>query len=158
MLDYARLALSRMNKWNKRFDVSDELNILAGEHHIKALAISEGWCGDAAQNLPALEKITAANGIEMRVVLRDDNLELMDRYLTNGGRSIPIVIFFDGKTGEEKAVWGPRPVPAQEILKIHKAAPSFDSHQFHVELHQWYAVDKQKTLSAEIKNILEELN
>ena len=65
------------------------------------LVISEGWCGDAAQNMPVVEKIVdEMPNVEIRYVLRDENLELMDQYLTNGGRSIPKALFVDTETFE----------------------------------------------------------
>ena len=47
-------------------------------------------------------------GLELRIVLRDEHPEVMDRYLTNGSRSIPIVIALDEEF-RELGHWGPRP-------------------------------------------------
>lgn len=83
---------------------------------LKVIALSEDWCGDAMLNNPILLHIAEEANIEVRFVLRDQNLELMDQYLTNGtARSIPIYIFIDQK-GEEKAVWGPRAEAIQELV------------------------------------------
>jgi Thioredoxin len=83
---------------------------------LKVIVLSEDWCGDAMLNNPVLLHIAEEANIEVRFVLRDQNLELMDQYLTNGtARSIPIFIFIDEK-GEEKAVWGPRAKEVQEIV------------------------------------------
>ena len=79
---------------------------------LKAIALTEDWCGDAMLNNPILLKIAEEIGMEVRFLLRDQNLELMDQYLTNGtSRAIPIYIFIN-QNGEEHAVWGPR---AKEI-------------------------------------------
>lgn len=73
---------------------------------LRVIAITEDWCGDAMMNIPILLNISEAANIETRMVLRDQNLELMDQYLTNGtARSIPIFIFID-KDGEEKTTVG----------------------------------------------------
>ena len=57
------------------------------------LIITEGWCGDAAQCIPTIEKIAAeSKNIETHYVLRDENLDLIDEYLTNNARSIPKLI------------------------------------------------------------------
>jgi hypothetical protein len=83
---------------------------------LKVIVLSEDWCGDAMLNNPVLLHIAEEANIEVRFVLRDQNLELMDQYLTNGtARSIPIYIFIDQK-GEEKAVWGPRAEAIQELV------------------------------------------
>ena len=82
----------------------------------KAIVLTEDWCGDAMLNIPILRNIAEEANIDVRYVLRDQNLELMDQYLTNGtARSIPIFIFIDEK-GEEKAVWGPRANEVQELV------------------------------------------
>ena len=65
------------------------------------MVISEGWCGDAAQILPVINKMAlVSNKIEFRIVLRDENPALMDAFLTNGGKAIPKVIMIDNESGE----------------------------------------------------------
>ena len=50
------------------------------------------------------------------MLLRDQNLELMDQYLTNGtSRAIPIFVFID-QNGNERAVWGPRAETVQHFV------------------------------------------
>ena len=66
-------------------------------------------------------KIAETANIEVRFLLRDQNLELMDQYLTNGkSRSIPIYIFID-KDGKEVAVWGPRAPEVQAFVERERA-------------------------------------
>lgn len=86
----------------------------------------------------------------MRILLRDDNPEAMNRYLTNGGRSIPKLITID-TDGNELFTWGPRPQPAQQIIIAWKQNPEAITHEdAEKELHLWYAKDKGKTLQHEI--------
>ena len=57
-------------------------------------------CGDAAHVLPVLNKFAENDTtITLSILLRDDNEELMDRFLTNGTRSIPklIILNADGQ-------------------------------------------------------------
>jgi len=83
---------------------------------LKVIVLSEDWCGDAMLNNPILLKLAEAAEMDVRFILRDQNLELMDQYLTNGtSRAIPIFIFID-QDGEEKAVWGPRAEKLQELV------------------------------------------
>ncbi|MGE8205293.1 thioredoxin family protein [Heyndrickxia sp. NPDC080065] len=102
-----------------RFNVLEEdQNFFKGiqEKDLRAIVITEDWCGDAMMNVPILLKIAEAANIDVRMILRDSNLELMDQYLTNGtARSIPIFIFID-QNGEEKAVWGPRAPKVQQMV------------------------------------------
>ena len=105
------------------------------EQQLRVIALSEDWCGDALLNNPVLMKIAEAAGMELRFVLRDQNLELMDQYLTNGtSRAIPIYIFIN-KEGEEVAVWGPRAAEMQALVMERRAglpdkdAPDFQEKQ-----------------------------
>jgi len=82
------------------------------------LVLTEGWCGDAAFNVPvlaALEKVVP-DKIVLRMLLRDSNPELMDAHLTDGGRSIPKVIVLNENL-EELGTWGPRPQGLQHLMK-----------------------------------------
>lgn len=79
------------------------------------LVITEDWCGDAMMINPIIRKVTEAANLEMRVALRDTNVELMDRYLTNGGRAIPIVLILNAQ-GQTVGKWGPRALKVQEIV------------------------------------------
>ena len=68
---------------------------------IKILAISESWCGDCVENLPIVAKLASLYPcFHLLVFSRDDNLDIMDRYLTSGRRTIPVFVFFD-ETGTE---------------------------------------------------------
>src|SRR3989338_3481852 len=78
------------------------------------LVIAESWCGDAAQNVPVMQKMAEVNpNINLRVILRDENPDLMNRYLTNGGKSITILICLDENLNE-LGTWGPRPKVLQD--------------------------------------------
>jgi Thioredoxin len=117
----------------------------------KTIVLTEDWCGDAMLNIPILRNIAEEANIDIRYVLRDQNLELMDQYLTNGtARSIPIFIFIDEK-GEEKAVWGPRAEEVQEIVNQGRSqlpnpeSPDFKEKQlqFFKELAARYQQDEE---------------
>ncbi|WP_042143011.1 thioredoxin family protein [Paucisalibacillus sp. EB02] len=84
--------------------------------NLRVIVITEDWCGDAMMNTPVLLHLAEKNDMEVRMILRDSNLELMDQYLTNGkSRSIPIFIFIDER-GNEVAKWGPRAEPVQNYV------------------------------------------
>lgn len=121
------------------------------------MVITENWCGDSAQNLPYLAKIASCNPlIDFRIILRDDNLDMMDLYLTdNKSRSIPKLIAFR-ENGEEIFQWGPRPKEAQELVyKLKSEGKSKD--EYLEELHFWYGRNKGKNLESEIINILKSI-
>nr|WP_312475908.1 thioredoxin family protein [Neobacillus sp.] len=101
------------------------------EQKLRAIVLTEDWCGDALLNNPILMKIAESAGIELRFVLRDQNLELMDQYLTNGtSRAIPIYIFID-QEGNEVEVWGPRAPEVQALVMEGRAGlPDKDAEDF----------------------------
>ncbi|ALC92492.1 thioredoxin [Bacillus sp. FJAT-18017] len=120
------------------------------EKELRVLVLTEDWCGDAMLNNPILMKIAEAGGMEVRFLLRDQNLELMDQYLTNGtSRAIPIFIFIN-HDGTEYAVWGPRALQVQELVERGRAElpakedPDFEGKQreFYTTLTESYVTDK----------------
>ena len=64
---------------------------------LPVLVLAEDWCGDVIDNLPVLGRLAAASErLDLRIFLRDQNLDLMDQYLKEGQfRSIPVFVFFD---------------------------------------------------------------
>ena len=116
--------------------------------------ISEHWCGDASQNIPSFNKIAelSAGKIELRIVYRDENTELMDQHLTNSTRSIPKLIQLD-EAYNVTGIWGSRPVEAQELIIKLKSNP-LTADTYVNELHLWYARNKQIALQGEIVNLL----
>ena len=117
----------------------------------KVLVVTEPWCGDSLANLPVIVALCRRAGVELRIVRRDEHIELIDRYLTNGGRSIPIAIVLD-EDFEELFHWGPRPGPAQAIFEEHReevAAGRVTKSKVHKEIRAFYARDKGKTIGEE---------
>ncbi|MDA3861344.1 MAG: thioredoxin family protein [Melioribacteraceae bacterium] len=119
------------------------------------LITTEDWCGDSAQNIPYLLRMTESNPhIEFNVIYRDTHLDIIDKYLTNDGRAIPIIIGFDDK-GDELFQWGPRPEIAKQLVKDLKEA-GYSKEEFNEKLHLWYGKDRGKTLGNEFVELLKE--
>lgn len=158
--EYISLNQHRMHRVEKTFALSDRLTQEVENLKNKTywLVLTEHWCGDASQILPALHKIATASKakIEMKLVYRDQNLKLMDQYLTNNGRSIPKLIQLDSNYNVI-GVWGPRPAFAQKLVKELKANPA-TANTYANELHLWYAKDKQKSIEIEISELLLQSN
>ncbi|MFS0576949.1 thioredoxin family protein [Sporosarcina sp. 179-K 3D1 HS] len=94
------------------------------------LVITEDWCGDAMMNNPVLRRISEAALLDVRTVYRDEDPALIDRYLTNGGRSIPIYLLLD-QNGEVLGKWGPRAASIQEyVMELRQGLPPADSTDF----------------------------
>ena len=114
----------------------------------RVIVLTADWCGDAMLCVPVFMRIAEAASIDMSLLIRDDNLELMDQYLTNGkSRSIPIFIFID-REGNKKAVWGPRAPEVQQFIEeLRDALPSQDDPSFEEKQKQMYREFKQRLLS-----------
>ncbi|MDX5427027.1 MAG: thioredoxin family protein, partial [Bacteroidota bacterium] len=154
LVNFTRLNLSRIRRWEKTFHPDPEtvrsIEGLPGEE--VWLIITETWCGDAAQNIPVIEKLaSAANNIQTRYVLRDENLELMDAFLTNGARSIPKLIRIDATTQEVIGTWGPRPKVIHDKVIDWKYNQKLDTETYHELLHSWYFQDKGNEIQKEFR-------
>ena len=120
MFNYGRLNRQRMWRLEKTLELEPETVMMAAANERKMiwLVLTEGWCGDAAQNIPVIEKIAAESArIETRYILRDENPGLMDQFLTGGARSIPKLIALDAETLEVLGTWGARPLEAQQLYQ-----------------------------------------
>jgi len=158
MFNYGKLNRQRMHRLEKTVKLNDSLKEKAGKNGRKMiwLVITEGWCGDAAQNIPTIEKIAAeSENIETRYVLRDENLELMDAYLTDNARSIPKLIALDAETLAEIGTWGPRPKAAMDYYHELKKQ-GLEKPPIMENLQRWYLQDKEKSLQSEFEVLLTE--
>jgi len=138
----------------RRAEISDEaVAALRGLKPRRVLVITEPWCGDSLAILPVVLKFfDRADSSEIRIVLRDQNLELMDRYLTRGGRAIPMVILLDDSY-EELFHWGPRPAPAQAIFEEHREdikADRIDKTEVFKRIRAFYGQDRGRSIVQEL--------
>lgn len=157
LVSYTKLNDRRMKRWDKTIKISEETKqrILEFNHKITWLIITESWCGDAAHVIPALNKIAELNSnIDIRIVLRDENLELMDNFLTNGGRAIAKVIMVDDETTDVLDTYGPRPSEATGYVNRFKAMHGTLTAEFKEDLQHWYNKNKGQNI---IEDITEKL-
>jgi hypothetical protein len=140
--NYTSMNVTRMNRWDKKAELRDDVvQQLKSLKEQTWVILTEAWCGDAAQNIPWIEKMAEQNeNIQTRYVLRDLNLNLMDQHLTNGGRSIPKLVSFDAN-GDVLFTWGPRPTRIQEIY-IQRKSEGLVYAEISKEIHSLYAKDK----------------
>jgi len=118
------------------------------------VVISEAWCGDASQLLPIMARMADLSAtIELRIVLRDENPELMDQFLTNGGKAIPKLICMNPDTFEVMWNWGPRPQPAVELVKSIKSQGG-TKEEIGLAMQEWYNKDKGQTTIQELLGYL----
>ncbi len=157
LLNYSTLNDRRMKRLDKTIKLSDD-TIKAVENYkgdVTWLVLTESWCGDAAQTMPAMQKLASlSDNIDFKVVLRDENLELMDQYLTNGGRSIPKLIAIDNTSDEVVGTWGPRPTNATKLVNDFKEANGALTPEFKQDLQVWYNKDKGKDTINDLLKLL----
>lgn len=116
--------------------------------YLRVIVLTADWCGDAMLCLPIMMRIAEVASIKMSLLIRDDNLELMDQYLTNGkSRSIPIFIFIDSE-GNEQAVWGPRAPEVQQLVEdLQRSLPPKEDPQFGDAQKQMFREFKEKLIA-----------
>ena len=167
MIHYTQLNVVRMNRLDKTTrlleGVKEQLQQI--NRPMIWLTLTEAWCGDAAQIIPVLQKMTEVNElVELRLILRDEHPEIMNAFLTNGGRSIPKVILLDAQTLGVLGSWGPRPAAVQEMVMSAKAdldvlTDKEDKknryHELITAAQKWYAKDKTKSIQQEFLSVLD---
>ena len=158
----ATINQSRMDRLDRRVRLLPELEtaFAALDRDLIVLTITEGWCGDAAQIVPLVNHLAELSPhLTHRLVLRDEHTELMDHFLTDGGRGIPMILFLDAATHAVVGRYGPRPAPAQQLAMDYKyqRGEYTDYDAYNKALHTWYARDKTRTTQRELAELLPRL-
>ena len=155
-IDYTKLNFSRRKRLDKTAKISEE-SIEVFKNISKKqtwLVISEPWCGDAAQTLPYLNKIAQlSKNIDLKTVLRDENPELMNAFLTNGSRAIPVVIMLD-EDFNVLQTWGPRSKAATKLVSDYKEHHGKIDDAFKEMLQVWYSNDKGVSIVNDISALV----
>lgn len=156
---YTKLNNQRMSRLDKTIQlIGKTINLMEGlKGKYVWLVITEAWCGDAAQNLPYLNKMAELNkNIQLRMIYRDENPEIMDLYLTNGSRSIPKLVCLNWPNLDEVFTWGPRPKNLQ--IKIDEfRAQGMDYKSYQEPVQKWYNEDAGFSLQEEFIELLKNL-
>ncbi len=158
LLHYSELNEARMNRLEKTITIADEVKTKLEnlDKNYIWLVLAESWCGDAAQILPVIYKMSeASEKITLKIALRDDNDTLMQEFLTNGGRAIPKLIVLDATTLEIIADWGPRPHGAKQLILDYKATYGIVDENAKIALQKWYLLDKGREIQNEIIALFE---
>ena len=157
LTNYSKLNEVRMHRLDKTMTIDEtsiqQLLSLKGKYIW--LVLSEGWCGDAAQLLPIFNKMALlAVAIDLKIVFRDENQELMNMFLTNGSKSIPKLLILEKETLEVLKNWGPRPKGATQLIKSYKEQYGIIDETAKIELQMWYLQDKGLSTQKEIIDLM----
>lgn len=156
LTNYSLLNDRRMKRLDKTIKISNQTKAVFKSITEKQtwLVLSEGWCGDAAQNLPVIHKLATENkNITLKIILRDEHLAVMDLFMTNGGRSIPKVIVLDAENNVQHT-WGPRPTLTTKIMADYKAKKGSIDAQFKQDLQVWYNKNKGRSVQEDFVKML----
>jgi hypothetical protein len=155
--NYTLLNDQRMKRLDKtiKIDANSESKIKEVDQKITWLVLTESWCGDAAQTIPVMNKVASLNkNISLRLVLRDENLELMEQFLSNGAMAIPKLISIDDATGKIIGEWGSRPTIANKMVEDYKGIYENLSLDFKQDLQMWYNKDKGRNTLSDLLSLL----
>ncbi|HEV8534894.1 MAG TPA: thioredoxin family protein [Candidatus Limnocylindria bacterium] len=153
--------LDRLEENERRLQLrSDDLAAFRGlPQPLNVVVLAEDWCGDVIANLPVLGRLARESGkLDLRVFLRDQNDDIMQRYLNQEKfKSIPVFVFFD-KDFRELGHWIERPTSVTELRakrrrEIFAAHPEFGSPDAPVDQ---LPEDVRARLAAELQRMREE--
>ena len=157
LLQYSVLNEIRLKRLDKTISVPEDVSskLKALEKEYIWMVIAEGWCGDAAQILPILNKMALeSDKIDLKIVLRDLNDDLMNQFLTNGARAIPKLLIIDKELGKVCNHWGPRPKGASDLIKNYKEEFSIVDEEAKRQLQLWYLHDKGLSVQNEVVEMM----
>ncbi|UII74561.1 thioredoxin family protein [Flagellimonas sp. HMM57] len=157
LINYTQLNDRRMNRWDKTLKIPLEIETKIANlpNKFTFLVISESWCGDASPALPVINKVVERNAnFELKIVLRDENLELMNEFLTNGSQSIPKLIIWNQEKEEIFGEWGPRSSVATKMVEAYKEEHGKLTPEFKQDLQVWYNKDKGQTILNDLVALL----
>jgi hypothetical protein len=155
-INYTKLNWSRMNRWLKMGQLSEEIknNLAQISKNQNWIVITEPWCGDAAHIVPFIQMIASQNDkISISFELRDSEPHRIDNYLTNGkSKAIPKLII-QNDDGEDLAVWGPRPIVCQKLSE-ELIAQNISHDELKTALQHWYNKDEGKEIMSELSALI----
>lgn len=149
LTQYTLLNDSRMRRLDKTTKIPDEVqNKLKNlKRNQTWLVLTESWCGDAAHSLPVMNKFAEiSDKIDLKIVLRDEHLDLMNSFLTNGNQAIPKLIVLDSSTNQLIGEWGPRPSFATAMVNSYKEEHGGLTPEFKQDLQVWYNKNKGQSI------------
>jgi len=160
---YTLLNNSRMKRLDKTIKVDDSITEKFQNYKGSQtwIVLTESWCGDAAHSMPVMNKVAEiAENIDFKVLHRDENVALMNEFLTNGSMSIPKLIIFDNDTQEVVNDWGPSPSTVIKMIKDFKEKqetiiPVPITIEIKKEIQVWYNQNKGKCVAGDMVKLIE---
>lgn len=155
---YVALARKNVEFWDSVFraaslprELAERAKRLPQRWHL--LVLSEDWCGDAVNTVPVIARfVEEVANLDLRILARDQNPDLISRHLTTGTRSIPVVMALD-EAFVEWGWWGPRPATLQRWIR--SEGLHLPREERYRRTRSWYARDRGRTTIEEVVEMLE---
>ena len=157
LTNYTVLNQRRMKRLDKTLKITEEAvkKINDFDKKVTWLVLTESWCGDAAQTMPMMNKVAEHNdNISFKIILRDENLDVINRFLTNNTMSIPKLVMVEDATGEILGDWGSRPKIASQMVIDYKNEHGMLTLEFKEDLQIWYNKDKGQSTLRDLMELL----
>jgi hypothetical protein len=148
---------ARMDLLDKTISISEEnlQKLKTLKRKYIWLVLAEGWCADGSQILPVLNKMAHESGrIELKIVLPEENEDLMDLFLTDDVRKVPKLIIVDKDSGDVYGSWGPMPKGANDLISNYKEKNGFIDETATADLQNWYLNDKGISIQNELVGLM----
>jgi len=155
--NFTKINNQRMKRLDKQTRLSEEAVSMTEkvDKDFTWLVLTESWCGDAAQTLPVINKFSeVSDKIDLKVVLRDENDDLMSQFLTDGNKSIPKLIVIENESKKVVSSWGPRSEKATRMIQEYKQKHGKVDDKIKKDLQVWYNKDKGKQIEKEMISLL----
>lgn len=156
-LHYVQMNKARSDRWLKKSPLNEEMiaTVKSIDSPQKWILITEPWCGDAAHSTPIIYLLSELNpNVSLEIVLRDSS-DLIDSYLTNGGKSIPKLVVRD-ENEKDLFDWGPRPAEAQKIV-LDMKADGQPYEEVNKVIQGWYNSDKADSIQKELNQLFSQI-
>ena len=141
----------------KTYEPSSQIkNIISKLPPMDVYIIMENWCGSSANIVPyAVKMLNTIAETKIHVVPRDVNEDFMNLYLSDGKKSIPIIIGFD-KTGNELFKWGSATSVQTEYSK-HLQAQKMEFSDFILAMKKWFLEHNEEAIEGDFISVFNEL-
>lgn len=157
LVELTKLNVARMQRLDKTNRLTDDLRNAARKlnRDVVCLLFTEGWCGEAAHSVPIIAEMAGVTpNIDLRLILRDNNPKVMDKFSEHDNHTIPKLIVLDAFNYEHLATWGPRPKVLEEMIPQIKVDVQDSKESFSLEIQKWYNKDKGKHIMKELTQLL----
>ena len=158
-LEFRDAAERRVDAWHTHYaqaEISDatrtRAQVIPGTWRL--LVIAEDWCGDSANTIPYIAKLTdVVPNIELRIINSEVGRSIMETHRTMDGRTATPTVILLNEEYAESGCWVERPSTLDAWFQANKDVLAEDD--LYDQKYAWYAKDKGQETVKEILSIIE---